>query len=119
MSTTGTVTVTGQVTGDLDTAAQTAWGPATLAQGTAVPNRQTVNLVNGDNTITLPAGTTVVEVVLPGGNGNPVSLKGVGGDGTHLNLGTQGLACVLQVNGFTTFVLNAAGAVNGVLVRSQ
>lgn len=116
---TGTVTVSATIIGSLDLPAQQTVGPVVLNQAAAVESVQTLNLASGNNTITLPPGTTVVIVILPAANAFGVTLKGVNGD-TGINLGTTGLGCVLQLNGVTAFVLNAAGgAVNGVLVRSQ
>lgn len=92
MAGTGNVTVTGNVTGNPGGAR--TFGPITITTAAAVESDQTVALSSGNNTITVPAGSTCVLLLGPNAvnptpnpaYGGVLTLKGVAGDtGTVLS----------------------------------
>lgn len=72
---------------------------------------QLVNLVIGANTITVPSGAVAVTIIPPAANAVTMLLKKVTGDtGISLSLLDP---CSLSLNGVTSFVLTAGGAITG------
>ena len=83
---------------------------------------QVVNLVAGNNTITLPtAGVNTpviaaVTIIPPPGNSTVILLKGVAGDSATLSLHPTDPMVLTFATTVTSFVLNAASPINGVLL---
>jgi hypothetical protein len=75
-----------------------------------------VNLISGNNTITVPTGGSSVlagvVIVPPAGNAVVLTLKGVNGD-TGITLGLTNPSVVSLGIAVASFVVNAAGAVTG------
>lgn len=83
---------------------------------TSLGETEILDLAGGDNTITVPTstGSTLagVTIVPPSGNTEALILKGVGGD-TGIALHKTDPTSLGLDSGVTSFVLNAAGAVDG------
>lgn len=76
MAATGTISVTGTVSGEPE-------GSSTIALSwtlTAAVSDALVGLSSGANTITVPTGTTLVIIIPPTTNTETITLKGVSGD---------------------------------------
>lgn len=88
---------------------------ATAASNAASPGQvQPIALSMGNNTITVPAaGTTPVAVRIqpPAGNTQALIIKGVNGD-TGISIHLTDYTTIALAAGVTSFVINAAGAVN-------
>lgn len=54
--------------------------PPTVNLATPIGAKQSIVLANGNNTITIPDGTTFVTIQPPAGNVQTLTLKGVNGD---------------------------------------
>ncbi|HLV80731.1 MAG TPA: hypothetical protein VKT32_10630 [Chthonomonadaceae bacterium] len=90
----------------------------TLSFSVANPldDRQVLNLATGDNTISIPAATTIVVVYPPATNTQALKQKSTGSDAGEAR--GANIPWYFPVNGQTTFVLNAAGTVTGLVVHS-
>src|SRR5436190_23258670 len=108
MAVTATILASGRVFGGLS-------GPWDLflqwAITTGIGQKSRAVLANGDNTITIPSGTTLVAVVPPTGNTQALKWKGNAADtGTPMQKTTPFLAS-WDTGVATTLIINAAGAV--------
>jgi len=77
----------------------------------AVGQLQTISLANGDNTLTIPAVTTLIGIKPPVTNANTLKLKGAGGD-TGFTL-QPNLPFLLTYFGGNV-IINSAGSTAGV-----
>lgn len=71
-----------------------------------------IDLVLGNNTITVPSGATGVVIIPPTGNTDNITLKGVAGDTGFLLHDTN--PSYIALGGSASFVLNAADTITGV-----
>ena len=117
---TGILTVAANVSGEPEGAR--SFGPLSVPTITSVTMDETIALTMGNNTITIPTGTTSVIIVGPNGvnpKPNPVSsvtltLKGVSGD-TGIAISAQNpvvLEWDLVVLPPSSIVINASSACN-------
>ena len=114
MATVGQVEVTGNVSGGAD-------GQRTFQQAWVITNgvddTQTVSLVNGSVTVTVPTGTTAIAIMPPNLTSpapNPaytgtLTLKGITGD-TGFQIANNGPSYFTVPNGFTSFVITATAS---------
>lgn len=115
MSIVGNYTITPQLTGDVGFSDDFA---PLIANPTSPGEIRIVDLLLGDNTITVPTGGTTVPIaaliVPPVGNVLILTLKGVAGDtGISLHLTNPSL---ISLNSVASFVLNASAAMAGVRI---
>lgn len=78
MAATGTVSISGSVTG-LSTGSKTI-GPLTITSSAAVGQQTDVTLASGDNTITVPSTSTAAIIVFDATSTTTKKIKGAGGD---------------------------------------
>jgi len=107
MANTGTIrltgTVTGQASGDKNLAAE--WDLTA-----AVVDVNTVSLASGDNTITVPTGATVMLFIPPTSNAETIKIKGAAGD-TGFTISPTKPTVFTYAAG--AIILNASGTVAG------
>ncbi len=75
----------------------------------------TIDFASGNNTITIPTGTTLVVIEPPSDNTQALLLKGATGD-TGIDCDPNSPIVVSPSTAETTIVVNAAGIVTGVKV---
>jgi len=75
-----------------------------------------VNLSSGNNTITVPTGSTGVTIVPPTTNSVAIAIKSVVGDSNTLLIATSSPSSLGLATGVASFVLNAAGTITGVRI---
>lgn len=107
-----TTTKTSVATGIGGGNASLNWGPYTTTNTNPPGAMPIFNLAAGDNTIQVPAGTQTISFAMPSGNTNLVKWKVVAGD-SGIPLLKNGSASVDVDSSLTSFILNAAGPVNG------
>ena len=110
MSTIASRSVTLQSTGDIEYTQE-----FDSAQNSASPAfSELIDLSSGNNTITVPSGTTGVTIIPPSANVIALILKGVNGDtGIAIALASPTSIGLLSVS---SFVLNAASALTGLRI---
>lgn len=108
MANTGTITLTGTVTGPSsgDKSIKASWSLAA-----AVFDANTVSLASGDNSITVPTGTSFILFVPPTSNTEVIKVKGNAGD-TGVQI-SKVLPTVLTWDATGSLILNAGGSVAG------
>lgn len=75
------------------------------------------NLSSGANTITIPSNTTMVIIIMPDGNNQTCTLKGISGDtGIALNLEGVNILTLSEASPPSTIILAAGGTITGVKV---
>jgi len=107
---TGTLTFGGSLSGEPE-------GSSTVSLSwsiTAGVSTSTVDLASGANTITVPAGTTLVVVIPPTGNSQTITAKGVSGD-TGFQLSKTKPTVIAWETG-ANFVLTAGATITGLKV---
>ncbi len=95
-------------TGDVEY--QQTFAGTTNATGSG--QNQLVDLSSGNNTITVPSNAVGVTIVPPADNTDVLTLKGVNGD-TGIIISPAD-PMFLSLDGASSFVINASGAVTGV-----
>lgn len=114
MAGTGNVTLAGNVTGNPGGAR--SFGPITITASAAVENDVTIALSSGNNTISIPSGTTLAIIsgpnaVSPTPNpayGGVLTLKGVSGDtGSVISASGPTLLCWAGTTPPSSIVINA------------
>ena len=68
-----------------------------------------LTLSSGDNTITIPAGTTIIIIQPPANNAAVLKLKSVAGD-TGILISLTSWQILQTTSGQTTFIINSASA---------
>jgi len=108
MAASGTLTVAAGIIGT--PLGQEISGPLSVTNSASVGQITQVVLQSGANTVAVPAGSLAVVIVMPSGNTNSVTLKGVTGD-TGIPLSTAGLAgaFVFPAAPPTSIVLTSGG----------
>lgn len=107
MAVAGTISVTGTLTGQPDGSRTVALGWTITAGLSAV----TVGLSSGANTITVPTGCTLIELVPPATNTETVTYKGISGDtGTQIS---KTKPTIIAWETGSSFVLTTSGAIAG------
>jgi hypothetical protein len=105
---TGTINLTGDVTGPLTGSKSIT---ATWSLAAAVADVQTVSLSSGDNTITVPTGTSFILFTPPVANAEVLKVKGNAAD-TGVQI-SKVLPTVLTWDATGSLIINAGGAVAG------
>lgn len=108
MANTGTINLTGDVTGPLTGSKSIT---ATWSLAAAVADVQTVSLSSGDNTITVPTGTSFILFTPPVANTQVILVKGAAGD-TGVQV-SKVLPTVLTWDATGALILNASGSITG------
>lgn len=108
MPNTGTIKLTGEVTGPASGDKKMA---ASWSLAAAVLDAQTKDLSSGDNTITVPSGATVILFIPPTANTYAITVKGNAGD-TGVRI-SKTKPTVLTWDAAGSLILNAGGAIAG------
>ena len=114
MPITSTRTIGIGFSGDVDA----AWDFEAQANSGSPAESQILNLVSGDNTITVPSGGTIPNgctIIPPPDNPTAIVLKGVNGD-TGVSLSPMDPTSLGIPSSLTSFVLNAAAGITGVRI---
>jgi hypothetical protein len=106
MAAAGVITVSGSVTG-IPTGSITFAG--SITSSAAVGEVLSIVLASGDNTISVPSGTTTVYFQPPVGNAIALKLKGAGGD-TGVTISKVNLSIFSLDASQTSLIINAGSA---------
>ena len=110
----GTLTVSGLVAGLLS--GEKVIGPETMTGSATVGEIADVSFAAGDTTVSVPAGASVVLLVLPESNTQQLAVRTNLDAGTGMSIGDQGYVVFPIATGVTALVVSAGAA--GVLEAS-
>lgn len=109
MASTSSRTITIQSIGDIEYSQDFA-----AVQNPVAPMQSDLtSLSSGNNTITVPSGSTGVTIIPPSNNSTSMILKGVAGD-TGINLALTSPTSIGLATGVASFVITTGGAITGV-----